>query len=278
MVAPMQRLIVAILMLNTHLAIASATDSKAVAQKAAPPRPLRNAQQILADYQAAIGQESAWSKHQSIHIKREISMKAMHFSGTEEMVIAQGGKFYDTSVMPGIGTLQIGTNGKVAWSEDPINGLRILNGAEAEEIALAAVWNGEWHLQQTYKSLRAVTPPAEAPADAEWECIELQKTVGKPTIVCFDATTHLRVLEKGTKASLGGDMPYVSRFSDWRKVSGVLVWHQEVLTVGPMVLEAKVMRIAFNKPIPPKRFELPVKAPSSKKDTAAANPTPASSP
>jgi hypothetical protein len=272
----MRNLLIVVLIVNATTA--SAAEKKANESTKAPTHSLRNAQQIVLDYQAAIGSESAWSQHQSIHIKREISMKAMHFSGTEEMVIAQGGKFYDTSVMPGIGTLQIGTNGKVAWSEDPINGLRILKGAEAEEIRLAAIWNAEWRLQQTYKTIRSAPLPAEAPAAAEWECIELQKSVGKPTILCFDSVTHLRVLEKGTKASLGGDMPYVSRFSDWRKLKGVLVWHQEVLTVGPMVLEAKVTRITFDKPIPPKRFELPVKAASPTKKPATPPSTPTSSP
>lgn len=274
----MRNILIVLFVVNASWAAAAPIEKRVDEPTVASPSSSRSAQQIVSDYQAAIGNESAWKKHQSIHIKREISMKAMHFSGTEEMVIAQGGKFYDTSVMPGIGTLQIGTNGKVVWSDDPINGLRILKGAEAEEVQLAAIWNAEWRLQQTYKSIRLVSLPAEAPADAQWECIELQKSVGKPTILCFDSKTHLRVLEKGTKASLGGDMPYSSRFSDWRKVNGVLVWHQEVLSVGPMILEAKVTRIAFDKPIPPKRFELPVKLTAPTKKPEASPPAELSPP
>jgi len=220
------------------------------------PAPQRSAKDILSDYQKTIGDESSWKHHKTAIIKRELTIKAMHFTGSETLRVTKGGKLISESMLPGIGAGRMGTNGKVGWSEDPINGLRILKGEEAEELALAAAWNPEWRLLSLYKSATVVPPPDEAKG-AAWECIEFAKSAGKPTTVCFDAVTHLRVLEKSVKYTPGGEMPYVSRYADWRKVDNVLVWHQEELIVGPITMEAKIVELTFDKPIPAKDFELP---------------------
>ena len=232
----------------------------------ATPAHTRSAKDILGDYQKAIGSESSWKHHRSVTIKREITIPAQRFTGTETQRIAKGGRLISDSMLPGIGAFRMATNGKVAWSEDPINGLRILKGAEAEDLALAAVWNPEWRLQKLYKSATVVPPPPEANG-AALECIEFGKAEGQAVTLCFDATTHLRVLEKGMKSSPGGDMPYVSRYSDWRKVDGVWVWHQEELVVGPITMKAKIISLRFDAPIPPKVFQLPkpTKKPATKK-------------
>jgi hypothetical protein len=223
---------------------------------AAATAPQRSAKDILSDYQKAIGDEAAWKHHKTAILKREITIKAMRFTGTETLKIAKGGKLISDSMLPGMGAFRMATNGKVAWSQDPINGLRILKGSEAEDLRLAAVWNPEWRLLSLYKSSTVVPPPDEAKG-AVWECIEFGKAEGKAVTLCFDAVTHLRVLEKGVKSSPGGEMPYVSRYADWRKVDNVLVWHQEELVVGPITMEAKITSLTFDQPIPAKDFELP---------------------
>ena len=81
----------------------------------------------------------------------------------------------------------------------------------------------------------------------------------KLTTICFDRKTHLRVLEKGVQASQGGQVPYVTRFSDWRTVEHVLVWQHEDVTVGPVTMASQIMEIVFDEPIPATLFKLPRK-------------------
>jgi hypothetical protein len=54
-------------------------------------------------------------------------------------------------------------------------------------------------------------------------------------------------------------VPYVTRFSDWRPLEGVLVWYHENVTVGPVTMESQVMQIIFDEPIPATLFKLPRK-------------------
>ncbi len=242
-------------------ALVFAVDAGSAAQPTAQlsSAPLRDAKLVLADYAKAIGDEKAWKKHKTLRVKREVTVSAMHFTSTEETRIERGGKIYSTSEMPNMGIFQRGSDGRTAWAEDPIGGLRVLRDAEAEDVRIAAAWNSEWRLAEVYGKALSVPPPVPVPAGQSWECVELSKAKGAPTVVCFDSKTHLRVLEKGVQASQGGQVPYVTRFSDWRKVDGVLVWHQEDVTVGPVTMVGRIVEIVFDEHFPVTLFSLPKK-------------------
>jgi hypothetical protein len=244
------------------LALLLAVDAAPIAeapQPAVAQAPLRDARAVLADYAKAIGDEKLWKKHKSVRVKREVAIKSMQFVSHEETRIVRGGKIVSESEMPGMGTFRRGFDGRVAWADDPIGGLRVLKGAEAEEVRIAGTWNSEWHLARIYPQVVSVPPPKAMPAGQSWECVELHKKKGPPTEVCFDSTTHLRVWEQGVQASQGGEVPYVTRFSDWRPVDGVKVWHQESVTVGPVSMESRIVEIVFDEPVPQNLFLLPRK-------------------
>ena len=223
------------------------------------PGPLRDAKLVLADYAKAIGDEKFWKKHKTLRVKRQVSVKSMHFTSTEETRLSRGGKIFSTSEMPSMGTFRRGSDGRTAWAEDPIGGLRVLKDAEAEDIRIAATWNSEWRLGEVYAKVSSVSAPIPAPAGQAWECVELRKAKGEPSVVCFDSKTHLRVLEKGVQASQGGQVPYVTRFSDWRTIDSVLVWQQEEVTVGPVTMEGRIVEIVFDEHFPATLFSLPKK-------------------
>jgi hypothetical protein len=221
--------------------------------------PLRDGRAVLADYAKAIGDEKAWKAHKSLRVKREVTVKAMQFAGQEEMWIAKGGKIYGETTMPGMGKFRRGSDGRIAWSNDPISGLRILKDSEAEEVHIAATWNSDWHLANLYPKVSSVPPPETMPAGQSWECVELHKKTGPPTKTCFDSTTHLKVWERGVQASQGGQVPYETRFSDWRLVDGVKLSHRETVTVGPVTMESRIVELVFDEPVPANLFALPRK-------------------
>jgi len=220
---------------------------------------LRDAKAVLADYAMAIGDEKLWNKHKCVRVKREVTVKAMQFVSQEQTRVCRGGKIMGESQMPGMGLFRRGSDGRTVWAEDPIGGLRVLKDAEAEDVQIGAVWNSEWHLGQIYAKVASVPPPKAAPSDRALECVELQKKKGQPTTLCFDRSSHLRVWEQGVQASQGGQVPYVTKFSDWRPVDGVQLWHHEVVTVGPVTMESQIAELKFDEPMAPALFALPRK-------------------
>ena len=87
--------------------------------------------------------------------------------------------------------------------------------------------------------------------------MELQKKQGKPSVLCFDAKTHLRVVQTGVQPSPGGDIPYRLVFGDWRAVNGIKTWYLEKMTAGPTTVEGRITSLVFDEKIPASRFKMP---------------------
>jgi hypothetical protein len=241
-------------LLATLLLLAPGPAATDPAQKGARLRP---AEAILRDYARAIGGEEAWKRHRSLYMKRQVQAKGMAIDGTEERYATSAGQLLSVSVLPGMGTFRQGSDGKVRWSEDPINGLRILEGVEDEEARLDATWNAEVQLASSYEKVRSVKPPVPPPAGQRYECVELVAKVAPPAVTCFDARTHLRVLQKGTHAGPQGPTPYLTLFRDWRELGGMKIPYGEETTAGPLTMEARVLEVKLDSPLDPKMFAVP---------------------
>ena len=219
--------------------------------------PARTSSAILADYVRAIGGEKAWRRHRSVYLKRAIVARGMEITGTEERYATAAGQALTISDIPGMGRFRQGCDGHACWSEDPINGLRVLSGVEDEEARIDGAWNSEVQLAKSYEKVRAVPPPEPAPKGQLYECIELTPRSAPPVVTCFDARTHLRVFQKGTRTGPQGAVPYLTRFSDWRAVHGMKIPYGEETTAGPLTIEARVVEIKLDRPIDLSLFAVP---------------------
>jgi hypothetical protein len=217
---------------------------------------LRAADAILDDYAQAVGGK-AFDRHKAIYMKREVTVKGMGVQGTEERWAQAPDRFLSVMQLPGVGTVKVGSTGSKRWSQDPINGLRLMTGAEGEQAGIDGTWNADTQLRKLFKTRKAVPPPAGAPKDAKLECVELTPAVAQPTTMCFDAVTHLRVYDEGKRSSPQGELPFSARLSDWRDVGGIKVAHLEQMTVGPMTLESKVVEVKLDPKIPAGQFKMP---------------------
>jgi hypothetical protein len=224
---------------------------------APPEKSGRTAKAILDDYARAIGGEQALGRHKNVYLKREIAVKGMGVNGTEERWSTSGGQLLSVTTLPGIGVVKQGSTGKVRWAEDPINGLRILKGAEEEQARLEGTWNADLKLAKLYKKVQVVARPEGAPKNLQLECLQLTPAVGQPAISCFDASTHLRTYQQGKQATPQGEVPYTAHLSDWREVEGVKLPFREETTAGPMAVEARIAEVKFDQKMAPSLFKLP---------------------
>jgi hypothetical protein len=222
--------------------------------------PARGADTILDDFANAVG-KPALSQQKTLYMKRAVTVKAMGIEGTEERWANASGKYLLQMTLPGVGTMKSGSTGAgkagKRWSEDPINGLRILTGAEDEQARLESTWNAELQLKQLFTKRETQPPPAGAPKGPALECVRLTPKSAAPVTMCFDATTHLISYQEGKQPSPQGEVPYSVKFSDWREVQGVKRPHKEEMTVGPMSMEARLDKLEFGAKIEPARFQMP---------------------
>jgi hypothetical protein len=233
-----------------------------------PPH-LRPPAEVLGDYVKAVGGPAAWKRHKNVHMKRKVEVKGMQISGTEDRYATDTDRSLSVTALGAMGSFRQGSDGKVAWSEDPINGLRILEGAEAEEAKIDASWNAELQLTKLYQKVHAVQPPEPPPAGKKYECLELVPKLAKPAVACFDAQTHLRTIQKGTHSTAQGDVPYKVVFSDWRQVDGMTMPYEEEMIAGPVTIIGQVTELKFDEKLDPKMFALPKVAKPTKPGKAA---------
>ena len=221
--------------------------------------PLRPAQAILDDYVNAIGGREAWKRLRTVHVKRALTVVGQGASGSEEHWATADGKNLSESTLREVGTFRQGSDGRMFWSQDPVFGLRKLEGAEQEDARINATWNAEPDLASLYANVRSVPPPKQAQPEPNisLECVELQKKLGKPSVLCFDAKTHLRVVQTGVQPSPGGDIPYRLVFGDWRAVKGITTWYLEKMIAGPTTVEGRITSLVFDEKIPANRFKMP---------------------
>jgi len=156
-----------------------------------------------------------------------------------------------------VGSFRQGTDGRTAWSQDPVFGLRELEGAELEESLINAAWNAEPDLASLYVKVTSVPPPKDA--EAKLECVELHtKGKAKPTVLCFDAQTPpSRPADRRAKHSRRRDplSGGVQRLADRQRHQRP--WFEEKMTAGPSTVEAHTTSLVFDEKIPASKFNMP---------------------
>ena len=229
----------------------------AAPKPAAPLPPARAPDAIIADMIAAVGGAAALQRHKSLHTTMEITFKGLGITGTAEHWAATGDRTLTTTTIPNVATSREGSDGKRFWSEDPINGLRILEGAEAEQARIEGAWNAELRMKELFTKIEARNELGEG--GQRLECLVLIPKVGGPITECVDATTHLLVVQKGVRSGPQGEMPYTARLSDWRAVGDVKVAHASEMQVGPLAFTGRVVRAEVDVAIDAGLFAVPGK-------------------
>jgi hypothetical protein len=214
--------------------------------------PGRTATAILADVVKAMGSEAAWKAHKNVRMKLEMTFQGMGISGTGERFATKEDKALVVTDLPGMGTIREGSNGKIHWAQDPINGARQLTGAEAEQARLEAVWNPELRVKELYKSVEVKPDPGPG-----LECLVFTPNEAPPVTNCYDAKTHLQVSQKGTRPTPQGDTPFSSTLKDWREVGGLKMPFSVDTQAGPITFTARLSDVKFDQPMAESMFEPP---------------------
>jgi hypothetical protein len=211
---------------------------------------------ILADSIAATGGLAAWNAHRSVHLKVTVALQAMAMGGPAEHFQTSSDKSLTLTSVAGVGDVREGSNGRVFWSQDPVNGTRFLDGAEAEQARVEASWNAEIEAHKLFPKIETATDAA-----AGLECLVMTPRVGPAMRTCYDRQTHLQVSVEGTRVTPQGEIPYRSTLSDWRTVGGLKIPYLSEGQMGPVTVVTTVNNVTLDEAMDDKMFEPPVAPP-----------------
>lgn len=264
----------------TPAVAARAEKPKAGAKPAAPAAaakkislPKKTGEQIFADFLAASGGQAAYDRVKSTVMVGKMTMAAQGLSGDLRMEYKAPNKFHAVQDISGFGKAEQGFDGKVAWSKDPLNGLRVLSGAELEQAKQSARQNQAFNWRDLYTKVEALEPRLVNGAPA-YVVRATPKSGKSPQTMYFDAKSRLLVRTDQVVDSPNGKLPTESYLSDYRTVDGVKTPFKLRQVVGGGVAEVLMTftSVKNNVPVDESVFAKPAETATPAAAPAAAKP------
>ena len=216
---------------------------------------LPKAETILDKYIEVTGGKAAYQKLHSHMESGTFELPAMGVKGTLTSYRAEPDLAYTEIVLEGIGKMQVGSDGKVAWTNNPMQGPHIQEGAERAQAMQTERFNGELHWREIYKT--AETTGIEAVDGKDCYKVVLTPAEGSPATHFYDKESGLLTKFSIVSQSAMGEIPTDSFPTDYRKEGDILMAHKVRQTAAGQEVVITIDTVKVNPEIPKSRFDLP---------------------
>lgn len=187
------------------------------------------AQQIVDKYVQAIGGRTAIARFQQRKTVAEINMPANGMTMTMEMYQAAPNHMFTKMEMAGMGTFTSGYDGTVAWSNNPMQGPRVLEGAELNETLRQADFAALLDPSKSYTAMQTVGEKTVAGRPC-WN-VKMTHASGIDVHSCFDKENGLLVHSAVKQVSAMGEMNIEAIVSDYKDFDGIKMATRTVATM-----------------------------------------------
>ncbi len=184
------------------------------AQAGLPP-----AEELVSRYVQAIGGANAFMKHKSMSMSLSWEMPAMGLQAEMSVKQMQPNLVSTRVAIPGMGEILSGYNGKVAWSLDPMQGARLLDGAELQQTMDQAQWGYAVRSSELIKEMETV----ERTTMGDTDCYKVRVVwkSGRESHDCYAVDTGLIVGTVIEQESQMGTITAETLMSEYKEFGGV---------------------------------------------------------
>lgn len=210
---------------------------------------------ILDKYIEVTGGRAAYEKVTSEVTTGTFELTSMGLSGNLTSYKSTGDKAYTVVEFEGIGKAEQGSNGKVAWSNNPGEGPRVKEGGELASTLRTDAFHGELRWHDFYKKVElAGTEDIDGKP-----CYKLVLTPneGAAETRYYDKATNYLVKVMVPITTPQGDMTVEGILSDYRDEGGIIVAHTITQKVPSAEFLIKIKSVKYNSDIPAGRFDFP---------------------
>jgi zinc protease len=195
----------------------------ALAQKSEPVKPakLPTVAEILDKYVKALGGRDAIQKVKTRVAIGTVELAPMNLKGIFESYAAPEAKSYTKITIAGIGDLLEGTDGKTAWSTNPIQGSRDRAGTELSQAKLLNDFYRDIRLEKLFAKMELKGIERVGERDA-YVVIATAEGVS-PETWYFDTQTGLLIRSDVTAVTPEGSQPMTVYYEDHRTVDGIQI-------------------------------------------------------
>ena len=146
---------------------------------------------ILARFTDATGGEEAWRSHTSSTAKGKFILSAMGLEGDMVVYSAAPNKVSVLIEMAGMGSMNQGYNGEAGWSENPMTGPSLLEGAQLDQMAEQANFYGPLTYDEIYPTQETLEL-TEFNGESAYK-VRLLNAAGRETLQYFSEESGLLI-------------------------------------------------------------------------------------
>ena len=185
-------------------------------QEALPP-----ARTIIDRFVDASGGKDAMARHTSRRSVGRISMPAQGVDGDLEILAARPDFMRLRMTIPGVGEIQTGYDGRVAWSVNPLTGPMLLQGKALDQTKADADFDSTLHADSRFKILETVEKTTFEGRSAYK--VRAVRTTGDEDFEYFDVETGLMLGGVVTRESPMGPVKATHVTSDYQDFGGIKI-------------------------------------------------------
>lgn len=237
------------------LLAALAGSSIAGAQVTPAAAALPPAKDVVARYVAAIGGANKLMKIKSVRTTGTFEMPGAGLKG--DVVVVQGApdKMLIATTIPGVGEMNSGYNGDVAWTSNPMQGPRVLEGKELDQMREEGGFASILHRAALTTSMETVGK-SEMQGEACYQVKVVYKS-GRESTECYSVGSGLLLGVLSKQIGPMGTIDVTTFVSDYQEIGGIKT---AMKTRMQMMGQEQVMtfsKIEYDGPDDAKAFELP---------------------
>ncbi|HUF50801.1 MAG TPA: hypothetical protein VMN60_08210 [Longimicrobiales bacterium] len=181
---------------------------------------LPEAKDVLARYREAAGM-AKYAAVKSMHATGEFSIPAAGMTGQLEVWSTRPNRTAMKVTIAGFGEIRSGFTGEAGWSINPMEGPRLMEGAEGKQAADEADF--ESHLRPDARIASATTVEKTTLDGTECYNVKIVWKSGRETLDCFGTQDGLIVASAGTNETAMGALQATTLMADYRLIDGVRI-------------------------------------------------------
>jgi len=217
--------------------------------------PLPSAESILDRYVQVTGGRQAYEKRKTEIAHGTLEYTSLGIKGTITRYAAEPDKYYATLDIEGLGKVEMGVNGPVAWENSALLGPRVKTGVERAE----AIREGNMNSTVNWRKLYPKVENAGIESIDGEDCykVVMTPTEGQPMVGYYQKKSGLQVKMTTVASTQMGDIPVELIASDYKSFGGILEPAKVTQKSGPQEFTITLESVEVNPAIPPERFALP---------------------
>ena len=210
---------------------------------------------LMDRYVEVTGGKAAYENHKSAIEYGHMEFAALGLKGTLVIYSVDPDQYYSSADLEGVGKLEMGVSGGVAWENNPLTGPRVKAGEERLQALREARLNSSYHWRDLYQ--KAETTGSETVEGEDCYKVALTPAAGKPVIMYFGKKSGLLKKTTLVAASQMGDIPAELIAQEYKVFDGILTPSKVLQKAAGQDFTITIDSVQDDVRIPPGRFALP---------------------